>query len=207
MRTCLRRLRATPWLFALLLVACDVETDRTQYAVGESGVATFRNDLGATLYLGGCAHFEYEKLVAGSWVAQGSDIACFWEGNADPVAPGDQVADPLRARTPGTWRLRYEVGVGCSAKKPLHRCDRVFEVTSNEFEVVGASAGCAVAGCSGQLCLESHLADDLVTTCEWLPEYACLRDARCGPFGPGGACGWEETPELLECLERAGSAR
>jgi hypothetical protein len=209
MRTNLRRLRATPCLLALLLlVACDVETDRSQYAAGQSGVATFRNTLGATLFLAGCAHFEYEKLVAGRWVSQGSDIACFWEGHAQPVQPGEEVADPIRAREAGTWRLRYDVGVGCSAKRPLQRCDRRFEVTSNEFEVVASGgSGCAVAGCSGQLCLEAHLADDLATTCEWLPEYACLRDARCGPFGPGGACGWEETPELLECLERAGSAK
>ena len=74
------------------------------------------------------------------------------------------------------------------------------------FDQSGSMCACLDQG-AGQLCLESHLADDLVTTCEWLPEYACLRDARCGPFGPGGACGWEETPELLECLERAGSAR
>ncbi|MBI4133473.1 PQQ-dependent sugar dehydrogenase [Candidatus Uhrbacteria bacterium] len=58
-----------------------------------------------------------------------------------------------------------------------------------------ASGGCVITGCSGQLCADQ----EVVTTCEFLSEYACYRDARCGRR-PGGSCGWVATPELTRCL-------
>lgn len=64
-----------------------------------------------------------------------------------------------------------------------------------------AVSPCRVSGCSSQLCAEQ----DLASTCEWRPEYACYREARCEPQ-PGGACGWTQTPELLACLEGARAA-
>lgn len=67
-------------------------------------------------------------------------------------------------------------------------------------EGTGISAnGCAVAGCSGQLCVSVEEAESIVTTCEFRPEYACYREAHCGPQADG-KCGWTETPELRRCL-------
>lgn len=193
----------TGWLLAAaaaLVVACAPTTDRDRYEVGDAGTATLRNQLAATtFYLGGCGHFEYERRVGRRWVPEGSDIACIWEGVAQPVPPGSVVVDPITARAPGTWRLRYPVGVGCRESAPLSACDRIEEIVSNEFEVV--EGGCVVGGCSGQVCA----ADEVVTTCEWLPQYACYRDARCGPFGAAGACDWEPTAELAACLEANGA--
>jgi len=196
-----QKLRGAACVLALFLAACDVETDRTRYEVGESGVATFRNELRATLFLGGCAHFDYEKRVGGDWISQGPDIQCFWEGTAQPVPPGSEVVDPIHAREPGLWRLRYPVGVGCSAKRPLSQCTRIIEITSNAFEV--AASRCVRAGCSSELCVEAGFGNTIATPCEWRPEYECLRDARCGRFGPGGSCAFEPTPELAACLETA----
>lgn len=62
------------------------------------------------------------------------------------------------------------------------------------------SNGCAVAGCSGQLCVALEEADGIVTTCEFRAEYACYAEASCEPQETG-ECGWTETPELLACLE------
>jgi eight-cysteine-cluster-containing protein len=59
--------------------------------------------------------------------------------------------------------------------------------------------GCAVAGCSGQLCVSAEEAGDIVTTCEFRAEYACYREASCEPQADG-QCGWTETPELKKCL-------
>ncbi len=64
-----------------------------------------------------------------------------------------------------------------------------------------AVAPCRIGGCSSQLCA----AEDVLSTCEWRPEYACYRGARCEPQ-PGGACGWTQTPELLACLEAGRAA-
>ena len=59
--------------------------------------------------------------------------------------------------------------------------------------------GCAVAGCSGQLCVSAEEAGDIFTTCEFRPEYACYREASCEPQA-NGKCGWTETAELRQCL-------
>ena len=106
-------------LLAAFLFACAPETDRERYEVGESGVVTFHNQMRATLYLGGCGHFDYEQRIGDVWVSQGPDAICLWEGFAEAVPPGGVVTDPIHARAPGTWRLRYPVGFGCSESAPL----------------------------------------------------------------------------------------
>ncbi len=59
--------------------------------------------------------------------------------------------------------------------------------------------GCAVAGCSGQLCVSADEAGDIITTCEYREEYACYREASCEPQ-QDGKCGWTQTRELTRCL-------
>jgi hypothetical protein len=54
---------------------------------------------------------------------------------------------------------------------------------------------CIVSGCSGQICGDK----DFITTCEWRPEYACYRQARC-ERDSAGKCGWRMTDELQTCL-------
>jgi hypothetical protein len=61
-----------------------------------------------------------------------------------------------------------------------------------------AQTTCVVTGCSGQVCA----AEQTITTCEWLPQYACYADATCA-VQPDGHCGWTETVELTNCLEGA----
>lgn len=58
---------------------------------------------------------------------------------------------------------------------------------------------CAVAGCSQQLCVSAREAQDIVTTCEWRPEYACYGEASC-EVQANGQCGWTDTPELRRCI-------
>lgn len=184
-------------LGAAFLLACTAQTDRDHYAAGETGIVAFENLADDTVYLGGCSHFDYEKQIDGKWVSQGPDIACVWEGFAEPVPPGASVVDPILAREPGTWRLRYPIGVDCATATPLseRHCRDVGAIVSNPFEV--HASDCVVTGCSGQLCAEEPVA----STCEWLPQYACYQSARCGRFGAGGSCAWEPTPALVACLE------
>lgn len=59
--------------------------------------------------------------------------------------------------------------------------------------------GCAVAGCSSQLCVSANEADEIVTTCEYRAEYACYREASCEPQSDG-KCGWTQTTDLTQCL-------
>ena len=59
-----------------------------------------------------------------------------------------------------------------------------------------SGGGCFIGGCSSQICSDQS---DIVSTCEWLEEYACYRTATC-ERQDDGACGWTATPELDACL-------
>lgn len=57
---------------------------------------------------------------------------------------------------------------------------------------------CKKTGCSSQICSD----EDVVTTCEFRPEYECYRRAAC-ERQRNGQCGFTMTRELSECLRRA----
>ena len=57
---------------------------------------------------------------------------------------------------------------------------------------------CRPTGCSGQICSDS----EVITTCEWKPEYACYRAATCSAQA-NGDCGWVMDAELRKCLDNA----
>ena len=61
------------------------------------------------------------------------------------------------------------------------------------------SAECRPTGCSGQVCSD----EDVITTCEYRPEYACYQNAKC-ERQPNDSCGWTETAELTSCLSATG---
>lgn len=57
--------------------------------------------------------------------------------------------------------------------------------------------GCIKTGCSGTVCSEEG--NDVVTTCEFKPEYACYQQATCEKQADG-KCGWTQTDTLKACL-------
>jgi hypothetical protein len=57
---------------------------------------------------------------------------------------------------------------------------------------------CMKTGCSGQVCSD----EEVITTCEFRPEYECYKKAAC-ERQKNGQCGFTQTPELLACLKRA----
>jgi hypothetical protein len=60
-----------------------------------------------------------------------------------------------------------------------------------------ANVTCVKSGCSGTVCVEQG--KDVITTCEFKPEYACYGKATC-EAQPNGKCGWTQTPELAACI-------
>lgn len=60
-------------------------------------------------------------------------------------------------------------------------------------------AGCAIGGCSQQICGEAGQVEDVATTCEWRDEYACYSESRCEKQADG-QCGWTETAGFKQCL-------
>ncbi|MEX0913204.1 MAG: hypothetical protein WDZ56_01595 [Candidatus Paceibacterota bacterium] len=63
-------------------------------------------------------------------------------------------------------------------------------------------AGCAIGGCSSQICGEAGEVEDIATTCEWREEYACYAVSRCERQA-NGQCGWTETDQFNQCLTEA----
>ncbi|WP_437671766.1 hypothetical protein [Sorangium sp. So ce131] len=62
----------------------------------------------------------------------------------------------------------------------------------------GEARPCVETGCSGQICAEEGTG--IVTTCEYLEEYACYAEHGICERGASGECGWRQTPELEACL-------
>lgn len=56
---------------------------------------------------------------------------------------------------------------------------------------------CIKTGCSSQVCSDRNV----ITTCEWRPEYACYQKATCERQANGN-CGFTQTTELTSCLMR-----
>ena len=54
---------------------------------------------------------------------------------------------------------------------------------------------CMKTGCSGIVCADH----DVISTCEWRPEYACYQKATCERQDDGN-CGFTKTRELTSCL-------
>jgi hypothetical protein len=65
------------------------------------------------------------------------------------------------------------------------------------WEITECKKSCVKGGCSQTLCIEEG--EDVMTTCEWRPEYACYQNAQCERQSDGG-CGWTQTQELAACI-------
>src|SRR3989338_7741561 len=80
------------------------------------------------------------------------------------------------------------------------------EETEEEIEVEEekeeSNLICKIGGCSGQLCGESSFVDNAVTTCEWKEEYDCYQKHGKCEIQANGKCGWAQTKDLLECIEK-----
>ncbi len=62
---------------------------------------------------------------------------------------------------------------------------------------VAQSKPCMRTGCSGQVCAD----EEVITTCEFRPEFECYRKAKCERQA-NGECGFTKTPELTSCLNK-----
>ncbi len=63
-----------------------------------------------------------------------------------------------------------------------------------------ARAGCKVGGCSSELCVDED-SENVYSICIYSPMYDCYKTATCEKQD-NGECGWTETSELQQCLEK-----
>lgn len=81
----------------------------------------------------------------------------------------------------------------------------ILTTASEEIEEKGKKEEkniCKVGGCSGQLCGEASFIDEIITTCEYKPEYECYKKYGKCEMQSNGKCGWTQTKELSECMEK-----
>ena len=65
-------------------------------------------------------------------------------------------------------------------------------------ECVPDQPKCIQSGCSGEVCAS----EPKFTPCLWQDWFVSLKFTTCGNFGPNGSCGFEPTPEYLDCLAK-----
>lgn len=68
--------------------------------------------------------------------------------------------------------------------------------TAEQFFLRVIPNPCLPTGCSGQICADVPV----ITTCEWRPEYACIKMQIC-EVQSDGICGWTSTDESKACFD------
>lgn len=109
-------------------------------------------------------------------------------------ATDEQIGDALdKMHTDGLIVAGYRTTVSGPAGTGKARSVNQFWLRATD-EV--AQKACYKGGCSGQVCSDRP---DVITTCEFRPEYACYHTATC-ELQADGECGWTQTAELQACL-------
>ena len=100
--------------------------------------------------------------------------------------------------------LRYCINCGdtvCGEHENCYNCKTDCALANcpkkPEESECSADSDCKTAGCSGQLCLPAEKSD-VVTTCEYRPEYGCLKMTNCKCIT--GRCLWEKTQDYNDCM-------
>lgn len=75
-----------------------------------------------------------------------------------------------------------------------------FEACKSKVQV--PEEGCAVAGCSSEICTTTEQASRLISICLSRPEYNCVKLTSCGMVQ--GKCSWKENPQYRTCLGLGG---
>ena len=161
-----------------------------------------------------------ENPTSGSQIASPLEITGQARGNwyfeADfPITLEDQTGRVLAqtiAQAQGEWMttefvpfkatLNFNPGALTEATLIFHKNnpsglpenDDRFEIPVKLKNSKTAQA-CLRTGCSSQICSD----EEIVSTCEFLPQYACYQLARCEKQ-VNGECGWTETAEFKSCI-------
>lgn len=126
---------------------------------------------------------------------------CFLNAGLGAKDPG--VCDKVSASIKDTCYIEF-----ANTMKDLGFCGRIANATTKQQCLALNTTGtgecsrdsdCVRAGCSSQLCVPASQGN-VSTTCEYIPEYACLAQTTCGCIE--GSCGWRQTPEYINCLNQ-----
>jgi hypothetical protein len=165
----------------LLLAGC-ADVDQPRYVAGDAGEARLTNPTTGRIHLDGCSPFSFEKWEGAHWIDRGPAWVCVWQGYAQPVeSHAVSTAAFTAPDEPGTWRLRFPIGLGCRDDAPLEpgSCSWIGSSETAPFEVQGL---CREEDCGPALGMPNWVCDDGSVGG---PTGRCLLDAETR------ACGWE----------------
>jgi hypothetical protein len=125
---------------------------------------------------------------------RGADILTF----EDCVAAGFSVMEsyPRQCRTDDGVTFIEEIKDIAPPDDNSDGDDNNIEDDTEVHETGRERDGCIITGCSGQVCADH----DVVTTCEYVTEYACYEQAVCERQGDN-QCGWTLTAAVGRCLQ------
>jgi eight-cysteine-cluster-containing protein len=93
-------------------------------------------------------------------------------------------------------------GINCLSEFNVTGCEyrngKCVEIYEEPVECT-QDPDCGTGGCSGQICGLKEKVEDVVTTCEYRPEYDCLNLTSCKCID--GICQWEENNAYMACTE------
>ena len=136
-----------------------------------------------------------QRLTCALFLAVTFGAAACGPANPPPGGPvaGSECAPEQCGPAPGMPTYQCDDG---TMGGPTGKC-MMGESGQCGWEITECKKTCTKGGCSGTLCIEEG--EDVVTTCEWRPEYACYQNATCERQSDG-ACGWTQTQELQACI-------
>lgn len=130
---------------------------------------------------------------------------CGWDSAAGKIIPCPLVCQCKPVEQPMGDCMSDDQcpkGTSCTAPKDCLACKScpACAVCCGVCEPDPVSNPCVVTGCSGQICAP----EDMASTCEWKPVYACYQLSNCGPYGSAGQCSWQSNPAFDECIKNGG---
>jgi hypothetical protein len=188
-------------LIAVVQFGCN---DPIIYAECTGNLCEFDTDCDASSW---CRGTEYGTRECTDYVGAGDTCEGYtlpWY--FDRCEPGLQcVTDPQIPDLPGVCATCNDNGTPHMAGDTFTASDGCNTCTCQENGLMACTrmacvSECVTGGCSSHLCV-SWDQGGIITTCEYLPEYACLQYTTCGTNGPGGACEWADTRAYQDCLD------
>ena len=179
-----------------------LSTDKAQYQLDANGSARVRATLVVknettrpmTFQFSSSQQFELEVTTATG------ETAYFWSADKSFLAAlSSFTLAPNQSRTfTEPFELPNAAAGWHTVRAWLPTSTGPKTEASVKVELLAAPSRCFIGGCSSQVCSDRA---DVVTTCDWRPQDACYRSARCERQA-SGQCGWTMTTALQQCLAR-----
>lgn len=100
-----------------------ITLDKSEYQTGESIKISIKNNLGESIFLGGCNQYGLEAKENGQWEEEPPLKQCVWEGYGLKVNSKETANYSLDTQKEGTFRINVGYAKGCEDNKPVSQAN------------------------------------------------------------------------------------